>query len=94
VMSSITVPSTITIEQLSIDVGYSDTLGATVLQLDLGTDNLVEGNLFIGTISGGTATGGLILGTSSTSGARIGVMSITQMGVKTGQFKLKGHIGG
>jgi len=80
ILSSVTMPS-VNLSNVTIDAG-SD--GATsILQIDLGTTNLVQGNLTIGNV---------IIGTTSTATTQsLGEIRYVGLGVATGAIRLSGH---
>ncbi len=73
------------VTDLSIDTGYSSSTDTTVLRLDLGNANTLEGNLIIGD---------LVLGSSVTATTRsVGEVGIQYLQLKTGRLRLHGHVG-
>jgi hypothetical protein len=81
ILSSVSMPTT-NLDNVTIDCG-SNAANQTYLQIDLGTDNLIEGDMTIGNVIIGT--------TASASTESIGEIRITGLGVKTGQIRIAGH---
>lgn len=80
VLSSVSTPA-VNLSNVTIDCGSDGT--DSILQINLGTSNLVEGNLTIGNV---------VIGTTSTASApSIGEIRMTGLGVKTGAIQIKGH---
>jgi len=80
VLSAVTTPS-VNLTNVTIDCGSDAT--TSILQIDLGTSNLIQGNLTIGNVIIGT--------TSNASTASIGEIRMTGLGIKTGAIQIKGH---
>jgi hypothetical protein len=80
VLSSVTTPS-VNLQNVTIDCGSDGT--TALLQINLGTSNLIQGNLTIGSVVIGT--------TSNASTASIGEIRMTGLGVKTGAIQISGH---
>jgi hypothetical protein len=80
ILSSVTTPS-VNMTNVTIDCG-SDATNA-FLQINLGTTNLIQGNLTIGSV---------VIGTASTSSTQsLGEVRMTSLGVKTGAILISGH---
>jgi len=80
VLSAVSTPS-VNMQNVTIDCGSDGT--TSILQINLGTSNLIQGNLTIGNVIIGT--------TASASTASIGEIRMTGLGVKTGAIQVKGH---
>jgi hypothetical protein len=80
ILSSIAMPS-VNLDGVTIDVGSDGT--DSILQIDVGTDNIIEGNLTIGDVIIGT--------TASASTESIGEIRMTGLGIKTGAIQIMGH---
>jgi len=80
VLSSVTTPS-VNLTNVTIDCGSDGT--NAILQINLGTSNLIQGNLTIGNVIIGT--------TSSATTESIGEVRMTGLGIKTGAIQIKGH---
>jgi hypothetical protein len=80
ILSDVTMPNT-NLDNVTIDCGSDGT--TTILQIDVGNDNLIEGNLTIGDVVIGT--------TASASTESIGEIRMTGLGIKTGAIRIKGH---
>lgn len=80
VLSDVTMPA-LNLSGVTIDVGSDGT--DSVLQIDVGTGNLIQGTMIIGDVVIGT--------TSSASTESIGEIRVTGLGVKTGAIQIKGH---
>jgi len=80
ILSSVTMPS-VNLSNVTIDAGSDGT--TSILQIDLGTTNLVQGNLTIGNV---------IIGTTSTATTQsLGEIRYVGLGVATGAIRLSGH---
>jgi len=80
VLSSVTMPS-ITLSGVTIDCGSDGT--NSILQIDVGTGNLISGNLTIGNVIIGT--------TAASSTASIGEIRMVGLNVQTGAIRISGH---
>jgi len=80
ILSTVTMPS-VNLQNVTIDCGSDGT--TSILQINLGTGNLIGGNLTIGNT---------IIGTTATATTQsIGEVRMVNLGVKTGAIKLMGH---
>jgi hypothetical protein len=80
ILSNVSMPST-NLDGVTIDCGSHGT--TSILQIDVGTDNLIEGNLTIGNVIIGT--------TASASTESIGEIRMVGLGIKTGAIQIQGH---
>jgi len=80
VLSTVSMPS-VNLSNVTIDCGSDGT--TSILQINLGTTNLIQGNLTIGNMIIGT--------TASATTQSVGELRMTNLGVKTGAIQLKGH---
>jgi len=80
VLSSVSTP-TVNLSNVTIDCGSDG--GNAILNINLGTTNLIQGNLTVGNVIIGT--------TASASTASIGEIRMTGLGIKTGAIQIKGH---
>jgi hypothetical protein len=80
VLRDVTMPNT-NLQNVTIDCG-SDGSDA-VLQIDVGSGNLISGNLTIGNVVIGT--------TSDATTESIGEIRATGLGIQTGAIRIKGH---
>jgi hypothetical protein len=80
ILSSVTMPA-INLSNVTIDVGSDGT--TSILQIDLGTTNLIQGNLTIGNV---------VIGTTSTATTQsLGEIRMVGLGVSTGAIRISGH---
>jgi hypothetical protein len=80
VLSTVTMPA-VNLQNVTIDCGSDGT--TSILQINLGTSNLIQGNLTIGNTIIGT--------TASATTQSIGEVRMTNLGIKTGAVRLMGH---
>jgi hypothetical protein len=80
VLRNVTMPNT-KLTNVTIDCGSDGT--NSILQIDVGTGNLIEGTLIIGNVVIGT--------TSSATTESIGEIRATGLGIKTGAIRISGH---
>jgi len=80
ILSTVTMP-TVNMSNVTVDCGSDGT--TAILQINLGTSNLIQGNLTIGNMIIGT--------TASASTQSVGEVRMTNLGVKTGAIQIKGH---
>jgi len=80
ILSSVTMPS-VNLSNVTIDCGSDAT--TSILQIDLGTTNLIQGNLTIGNVIIGT--------TASATTQSLGEIRMVGLGVATGAIRISGH---
>jgi len=80
ILSSVTMPNT-SLTNVTIDVGSDGT--TSILQIDVGSGNLIQGDMTIGSV---------IIGTTATASTEsIGEIRMTGLGIKTGAIRIRGH---
>jgi len=80
ILSSVTMPG-ISLQGVTIDCGSDGS--TSLLQIDVGTGNLISGNLTIGNV---------IIGTTSTASTQsLGQVQMSGLGIKTGAIRMSGH---
>jgi len=80
ILSSVTMPN-VNLQNVTIDCGSDAT--TAILQINLGTSNLIGGNLTIGNV---------IIGTTATATTQsIGEIRMVNLGIKTGAIWIMGH---
>jgi len=80
ILSTVTMPA-VNLQGVTIDCGSDGT--TSILQIDVGTGNLIQGNLTVGAVIIGT--------TASASTQSTGEIRMVGLGVRTGAIQLKGH---
>jgi len=80
VLRDVTMPA-VNLAGVTIDCGSDATLA--ILQIDVGTGNLIQGDLTIGNVVIGT--------TATATTASLGEIRMTALGVKTGAIRISGH---
>jgi len=80
ILSTVAMPS-ITLTGVTVDCGSNGT--ETILQIDMGTSNLISGDLTIGNV---------IIGTTATATTQsLGQVRMVGLGVRTGAIRMSGH---
>jgi hypothetical protein len=80
ILRDVTQPN-ISLSNVTIDCGTSG--AESVLQIDVGTSNLIEGTMIIGNV--------VIGSTANATTQSIGEIRMTGLGIKTGAIQIKGH---
>jgi len=80
ILSTVTMPA-VNLQGVTIDCGSDGSL--SILQIDVGTGNLIQGNLTIGAVIIGT--------TASATTQSIGEIRMVGLGVQTGAIRISGH---
>jgi len=80
ILRNVTLPA-VNLSGVTIDAGSDATLA--ILQIDVGTGNLIQGDLTIGNV---------VIGTTATATTQsLGEIRATSLGVKTGAIRISGH---
>jgi len=80
VLSSVTMPS-VTLSGVTIDCGSDGS--TSILQIDVGTGNLISGDMTVGNVIIGT--------TAASSTASLGQVRMVGLNVRTGAIRVSGH---